>query len=56
MAWNEVQEIERLNKEYDEEGSNWNMQLNQRASLQGFATCFCLDQKKEYVGEENWKD
>lgn len=42
MAYHEVREIDRLDEE--QKGKAWYLQLNQRASLQGSATCFCLHQ------------
>ena len=57
MAWHEVQEIERLDKEWDEAGKLWYLQLNQRASLQGSATCFCLNEiKNKKVSKDEFYD
>ena len=47
LAWNEVKTQEKLDKEWEKEykeGNYWNVQLNERASLQGYATCFCLNE------------
>jgi len=49
MAYDEAQEIIRLDNEWEESDKVWNLQLNERASLQGSATCFCLNEEKKGV-------